>query len=158
MIDHIRPGQKFEVRKQLCEKGRVFFELANNRGFIPQFSRNDPAKMVVQIQGDEACTPPTKKRQSRTSPASCNKRPKNVQARVAYEITLSSPDALAAEEFEQSNLIYDDSGEFDADISGMLCELPYPSSWSAGMHVESGRQCDAWRMNKQISEEPQCVS
>ena len=47
---------------------------------------------------------------------------------------------------------------FDADISGMLCELPYPSSWSAGMHVESGRQCGAWRMNKQISEEPQCVS
>ena len=44
--------------------------------------------------------------------------------RSKFEITLSSPDVLAAEDFEQSNLIYDDSGEFDADISGMLCALP----------------------------------
>ena len=55
--------------------------------------------------------------------------------RSKFEITLSSPDVLAAEDFEQSNLIYDDSGEFDADISGMLCE---------SVIVECGDACGVW--------------
>ena len=48
---------------------------------------------------------------------------------MVYEVTLSSPTVEAAEKFLQANLIYDDSGDFDADPTpdGMLSELP--ESW-----------------------------
>mmetsp|Transcript_25559 Transcript_25559/g.58058 ORF Transcript_25559/g.58058 Transcript_25559/m.58058 type:complete len:229 (-) Transcript_25559:134-820(-) len=123
VIDYIRPGQNLEVQQQLHRKGRVFFQLQNDKGFIPQFSHTDASKMVLQIQGNEARTSTSARSTSR------NTRRKTVQASVAFEVTLSSPDVEAAERFKRRQAIYDDSGEFDGDISGKLCKLPM--TWTA---------------------------